>query len=160
MFSKKLSLVTSLTLLMSSFTFSQPAYADGPKSNQFWWPEQLDLAPLRQHAPASNPLGEDFDYAKEFATLDLEAVKRSRRGHEDLSGLVASRLRTLWTFLYSMAWHSAGTYRIEDGRGGAYGGMQRFAPSTAGRITPTLTRHSAYCGQSSRNTARKSRGVI
>ena len=65
MFRKKTSLVASLTLLMSSFLVSDIAKADQtPKSNQFWWPEKLDLDPLRQHAPTSNLMGEDFDYAK------------------------------------------------------------------------------------------------
>ena len=72
---RNLSLVASLSLLMSSFAVSDSAFADGPKTNQYWWPEQLDLSPLRQHAPASNPLGEAFDYATAFASLDLEAVK-------------------------------------------------------------------------------------
>ncbi|MEC8380136.1 MAG: catalase/peroxidase HPI [Myxococcota bacterium] len=126
---KNLSLVASLSLLMSTFTLSNPAFADGPKPNQYWWPEQLDLSPLRQHALESNPLGDSFDYASEFATLDLEALKA------DLVQVMKTS-QDWWPadyghygpFFIRMAWHSAGTYRIEDGRGGAYGGMQRFAP--------------------------------
>ena len=98
-------------------------------SSQFWWPERLDLAPLRQHAPQSNPLGADFDYAKEFSKLDLAAVKK------DIEALMTSS-QDWWPadyghygpFFIRMAWHSAGTYRIQDGRGGAGGGQQRFEP--------------------------------
>ncbi len=101
----------------------------GPRSNQFWWPEQLDLTPLRQHAVESNPLGQQFDYAKAFATLDLKAVKA------DINQ-VLSTSQDWWPadygnygpFFIRMAWHSAGTYRVSDGRGGAGGGQQRFEP--------------------------------
>ncbi|WP_231745362.1 MULTISPECIES: catalase/peroxidase HPI [Microbulbifer] len=100
-----------------------------PKSNQFWWPDQLDLSPLRDHGPESNPLGEDFNYAKAFNSLDLKAVKKD----------IETTLKTSqdwWPADYGhygplmirMAWHSAGTYRIGDGRGGAGGGQQRFDP--------------------------------
>ena len=98
-------------------------------SSQFWWPERLDLAPLRQHAPQSNPLGADFDYAREFSKLDLAAVKK------DIEALMTTS-QDWWPadyghygpFFIRMAWHSAGTYRIQDGRGGAGGGQQRFEP--------------------------------
>jgi catalase-peroxidase len=98
-------------------------------SSQFWWPERLDLAPLRQHAPQSNPLGADFDYAREFSKLDLAAVKK------DIEALMTTS-QDWWPadyghygpFFIRMAWHSAGTYRIADGRGGAGGGQQRFEP--------------------------------
>jgi catalase-peroxidase len=98
-------------------------------SNQDWWPERLDLSPLRQHAPATNPLGSDFDYAEEFKKLDLEAVKA------DLRALMTSS-QPWWPADYGhygplfirMAWHSAGTYRVFDGRGGADGGQIRFEP--------------------------------
>jgi catalase-peroxidase len=98
-------------------------------SNRFWWPERLDLAPLRQHAAESNPLGAKFDYAREFKKLDLAAVKK------DLATLMKSS-QDWWPadwghygpFFIRMAWHSAGTYRIADGRGGANGGQQRFEP--------------------------------
>jgi catalase-peroxidase len=107
-----------------------PALAqDRPMSNQDWWPERLDLSPLRQHDPASNPLGAEFDYAAEFATLDLEALKR------DLGALM-TQSQDWWPADYGhygplfirMAWHSAGTYRTLDGRGGADGGQMRFEP--------------------------------
>jgi catalase-peroxidase len=104
--------------------------AGAPKAaQQNWWPEKLDLRPLRQHAPASNPMGEQFDYAAEFKKLDLEAVKK------DLRELMTTS-QDWWPadygnygpFFIRMAWHSAGTYRVHDGRGGADGGQIRFEP--------------------------------
>src|ERR1700691_4393139 len=100
-----------------------------PRPNQFWWPEQLDLSPLRQHAAESNPLGENFDYAKAFLSLDLKAVK------QDIAKVLTTS-QDWWPadygnygpFFIRMAWHGAGTYRTLDGRGGADGGEQRFAP--------------------------------
>nr|WP_234977316.1 catalase/peroxidase HPI [Ferrimonas marina] len=98
-------------------------------NNDYWWPNRLDLSPLRNQNPSSNPMGEAFDYAQAFATLDLEEVKR------DITAAMTSS-QDWWPadyghygpFFIRMAWHSAGTYRISDGRGGAYAGMQRFAP--------------------------------
>ena len=98
-------------------------------SNQFWWPERLDLAPLRQHATESSPMDNAFNYAKEFNKLDIKAVKK------DISDLMKTS-QDWWPadyghygpFFIRMAWHSAGTYRIADGRGGAGGGQQRFEP--------------------------------
>jgi catalase-peroxidase len=103
--------------------------AGGGTSNQSWWPNQLKLGLLRQHTPASDPMGPGFDYAKEFESLDLKAVKR------DLHELM-TRSQDWWPadfghygpFFIRMAWHSAGTYRVGDGRGGASRGSQRFAP--------------------------------
>ena len=97
--------------------------------NRDWWPNQLDLTVLRQNAPQSDPMGRGFDYAKEFKGLDLEAVRA------DLRALMTSS-QPWWPadyghygpFFIRMAWHSAGTYRISDGRGGGGAGMQRFAP--------------------------------
>src|SRR5205809_1523012 len=98
-------------------------------SNQFWWPERLDLSPLRQRASESDPMGKDFQYAREFKKLDLKAVKK------DIADVLTTS-QDWWPADYGtyaplfirMAWHSAGTYRITDGRGGAGGGQQRFAP--------------------------------
>ena len=98
-------------------------------SNKDWWPNQLNLNILHQHSPKSNPMGEDFDYAKEFNSLDLEALR------QDLFALMTDS-QDWWPadyghygpFFIRMAWHSAGTYRTADGRGGATSGTQRFAP--------------------------------
>lgn len=101
----------------------------GGRSNHDWWPDQLNLRILHQHTAASNPMGEDFDYAAEFAKIDLEALK------QDLHALMTDS-QDWWPADYGhygglfirMAWHSAGTYRIHDGRGGGASGTQRFAP--------------------------------
>ncbi len=101
----------------------------GGMSNRDWWPNQLNLDILRQHSSKSDPMGEDFNYAEEFKSLDLEAVKK------DLRDLMTDS-QEWWPADYGhygplfirMAWHSAGTYRTGDGRGGAGTGNQRFAP--------------------------------
>jgi catalase-peroxidase len=123
------SLLTTLAVAAASFVSSAAVQAQQPKPNQFWWPNQLDLSPLRQHSMESNPLGKDFDYAKAFATLDLKAVK------QDIQKVLTTK-QEWWPadygnygpFFIRMAWHSAGTYRVNDGRGGAGGGQQRFDP--------------------------------
>ncbi|WP_328960234.1 catalase/peroxidase HPI [Streptomyces virginiae] len=100
-----------------------------PRSNRDWWPNQLDLQVLHQNSPLVDPMGDDFDYAKEFATLDLDALKR-----DVFEVMTASQ--DWWPADYGhygplfirMSWHSAGTYRIADGRGGGGAGAQRFAP--------------------------------
>ena len=100
-----------------------------PRTVQDWWPNQLDLNVLRKHSTTTDPLGPDFDYAKEFATLDVEELKR------DLVELMTTS-QAWWPadfghyggLFIRMSWHSAGTYRIADGRGGAGEGAQRFAP--------------------------------
>jgi catalase-peroxidase len=100
-----------------------------PVTNRDWWPNQLKLSVLHQHSSLSNPLGEDFDYAKEFKRLDFKAVKRELRA-------LMTRSQDWWPadfghyggLMIRMAWHAAGTYRVGDGRGGAGSAQQRFPP--------------------------------
>ncbi len=107
---------------------SSPAIAQ-VKANRFWWPEQLDLSPLRDHDVASNPYGADFDYARAFAALDLDAVKADLIHVMTTSqGWWPADFGHYGPLFIRMAWHSAGTYRVTDGRGGAGGGQQRFEP--------------------------------
>ncbi len=101
----------------------------GTTANEHWWPNRLNLRVLHQHSALSDPMGEDFDYASEFESLDLEAVEK------DLHALMTDS-QDWWPadfghyggFFVRMAWHGAGTYRISDGRGGSGSGAQRFAP--------------------------------
>jgi catalase-peroxidase len=110
----------------SPLAMANPALA-AAMSPQDWWPQRLNLQPLRQHAAESDPMGRDFDYIREFKTLDLNAVK------QDIRALM-TRSQDWWPadyghygpFFVRMAWHSAGTYRTWDGRGGADGGQLRF----------------------------------
>ena len=100
-----------------------------PQSNSFWWPEQLDLTSLRDHDVSSNPYGADFDYIKEFNSLDLEALKADiKTTLTDSQDWWPADYGHYGPFFIRMAWHSAGTYRTHDGRGGAGGGQQRFDP--------------------------------
>jgi catalase-peroxidase len=117
-------------ILMSMTAQSLPVWADEePRPNQFWWPNSLDLSPLRQHAAESNPLSKDFNYIKAFESLDLNAVKDDIR-------TVLKTSQDWWPadfgsyapFFIRMSWHGAGTYRVFDGRGGASGAQQRFEP--------------------------------
>ena len=125
------SLLVAAALSLSAALSGATVQAAGTNnmSNEFWWPEKLDLRPLRQHAVESNPYGEKFDYAEEFKKLDLNAVKK------DIEALM-TQSQPWWPadyghygpFFIRMAWHSAGTYRLTDGRGGSDGGQLRFEP--------------------------------
>ena len=130
MFKSQVSLFALLAASMTPLVLASPAHAEETvMSNKDWWPQSLDLAALRQHEAQSNPYGADYDYAAEFATLDLAAVK------EDIRKVLTTS-QDWWPadyghygpFFIRMAWHSAGTYRVGDGRGGSDGGEQRFEP--------------------------------
>lgn len=137
MFRKALPIVTVLAMSMSSTALTPPpslgGYVHGGhetgKTNDQWWPKQLDLSPLRESLAVSDPMGSSFNYAEEFNKLDLQALKA------DVEELMTAS-QDWWPadyghygpFFIRMAWHSAGTYRTFDGRGGAGGGQQRFEP--------------------------------
>jgi catalase-peroxidase len=107
----------------------EPQTAHRPRTNRDWWPNQLDLSVLHQHSPRGNPLGEEFDYKEAFRSLDVDALK------QDIVDVMRTS-QDWWPADYGhygplfirMTWHQAGTYRIEDGRGGGADGAQRFAP--------------------------------
>ena len=122
-------LATHAALARETTMDSTPKPSGEARSNTDWWPNQLDLSILHQNSSKSDPLGEGFDYAAEFAKLDLEALKRDIK-------VVMKTSQDWWPadwgnygpLFIRMAWHSAGTYRVADGRGGASDGTQRFAP--------------------------------
>lgn len=127
---KQTFLASALAVAISAVLTANPVLAESqPTMNSFWWPEQLDLKPLRQNSVESNPLGKAFNYAEQFKALDLKAVK------QDIANVLHTS-QPWWPadygnygpFFIRMAWHSAGVYRIFDGRGGASGGQQRFEP--------------------------------
>jgi catalase-peroxidase len=108
------------------------AVAHGVPDNDYWWPNRLDLTPLRDASASADPMGPDFDYAKAVATLDAEALKKDLKAlMKDSQDWWPADFGHYGPFFIRMSWHAAGTYRTIDGRGGADGGMQRFAPLNA-----------------------------
>lgn len=128
---KRLVSLMALAVAVASPAMASPPMQMAPKpmTNKTWWPDRLDLSPLRQHAAASNPLGADYNYAEEFKKLDLAAVKA------DIQKVLTTS-QDWWPadygnygpFFIRLAWHGAGTYRTLDGRGGSDGGQIRFEP--------------------------------
>jgi catalase-peroxidase len=119
-----------VSLVLAALTPMGASAADVmAKSNQFWWPEQLNLGPLRVHDARSNPYGEDFDYAEAFNNVDMAALKADiETTLTDSQDWWPADWGHYGGLMIRMAWHSAGTYRVHDGRGGADGGQQRFDP--------------------------------
>ncbi|MDP4984336.1 MAG: catalase/peroxidase HPI [Pseudoalteromonas tunicata] len=121
--------ISKLAIAVSMLISANAQATNDIKTNQFWWPEQLNLSPLRAHGEESNPMGENFNYKAAFLSLDLNQVKA------DIEQ-VLTQSQDWWPadyghygpFFIRMAWHAAGTYRVHDGRGGAGGGQQRFDP--------------------------------
>ncbi len=123
---KTLAVAVALTTTLTGTVQADNTFAKPPT---FWWPERIDLTPLRQHNPDSNPYGADFNYAAEFAKVDMEALKADVRATlTDSQDWWPADYGHYGPFFVRMAWHSAGTYRVADGRGGAGGGQQRFEP--------------------------------
>ena len=130
MLKKTLPIAAAISVALSSMLLQATALASNEaKTNQFWWPEQLNLSPLRQHGAESNPYGEQFNYAKEFAKLDLVQLKKDiQTTLTDSKSWWPADWGHYGPLMIRMAWHSAGVYRVHDGRGGASGGQQRFDP--------------------------------
>ena len=126
---RTLPLVAAVAIALSPNAWSENMFSGKAKPNSFWWPDQVDLGALRDHDEKSNAYGDDFDYATAFNSVDINALKA------DIEKTLTTS-QDWWPadwghyggLMIRMAWHSAGTYRIHDGRGGADGGQQRFEP--------------------------------
>lgn len=130
MLKRLIPLFASFAVTITALVPASSSAVDGmARSTQFWWPETLNLEPLRAHDARSNPYGTDFNYAKAFSSVDIKALK------QDIETTLTTS-QAWWPadwghyggLMIRMAWHSAGTYRVHDGRGGADGGQQRFEP--------------------------------
>ncbi len=129
MLKRTLPLIVAVVIVLSPEAWSENMFSGKAKPNSFWWPDQVDLGSLRDHDEKSNAYGDDFDYAKAFNSVDLKALEA------DIEKVLTTS-QDWWPadwghyggLMIRMAWHSAGTYRIHDGRGGADGGQQRFEP--------------------------------
>ena len=129
MLKKMIPLTAAFAIAISPVAQSENMFSGKAKPNSFWWPDQVDLGPLRDHDNESNPYGDDFNYAKAFASVDMKVLKA------DIEKVLTTS-QSWWPadwghyggLMIRMAWHSAGTYRIHDGRGGADGGQHRLEP--------------------------------
>ncbi|WP_198262968.1 catalase/peroxidase HPI [sulfur-oxidizing endosymbiont of Gigantopelta aegis] len=130
MLKRTLPIVAAISIAITTMSHASTVFAAGHvKTNQFWWPDQLNLSPLRQHGDESNPYGDKFNYAKEFASLDLAQLKKDiETTLKDSKAWWPADWGHYGPLMIRMAWHSAGVYRVHDGRGGAAGGQQRFDP--------------------------------
>jgi catalase-peroxidase len=130
MFNKTLPIAAAISVALSAMVIPTTAFAaNEAKTNQFWWPDMLNLSPLRQHSAESNPYGEQFNYAEEFASLDLTQLKKDiQTTLTDSKSWWPADWGHYGPLMIRMAWHSAGVYRVHDGRGGSSGGQQRFEP--------------------------------
>ena len=130
--------------------------AVGITANQHWWPDSSNLRILRQNHPQADPMGEDFDYAAEFNSLDFDGLANDVDASMTQSQDWWPAIRPLRRFFIRMSWHAAGTYRIADGRGGGGPAPSASPHSTAGPTTPASTRRAGCSGRSSRSTAGRS----
>lgn len=129
MLKKTIPLVTAISVALSSQVWADNMFSGRAKPNSFWWPDKVDLGVLRDHDARSNPYGEQFDYATAFNSVDMKALK------SDIKDVLTTS-QDWWPadwghyggLMIRMAWHSSGTYRVHDGRGGSDGAQQRFEP--------------------------------